>query len=122
MSAVKKKDLKVIVDGFDPATLKFVQALQRFEILKKCGLLQDGVSSMFKKFLQCIWMQPGDEKALMPKVLLRTELPPLRSVLLDTDELFLKKYVKKHDDKEVVAELMMNIFTADICFLYQKAW
>lgn len=58
----------------------------------------------------------------MPKVLLRTELPPLRSVLLDTDELFLKKYVKKHDDKEVVAELMMNIFTADICFIYQKAW
>ncbi|KAF3602854.1 hypothetical protein F2Q69_00037066 [Brassica cretica] len=56
-------------------------------------------------------MQPGDEKALMPKVLLRTELPPLRSVLLDTDELFLKKYAKKHDDKEVVAELMMNIFT-----------
>lgn len=28
MSAVKKKDLKVIEDGFDPATLKFVQALQ----------------------------------------------------------------------------------------------
>ncbi|CAN6990480.1 unnamed protein product [Brassica rapa subsp. trilocularis] len=88
MSAVKKKDLKVIEDGFDPATVKFVQALQRFETLKKCGLLQDGVSSMFKKFLQCIgsfrviWMQPGDEKSLMPKVLLGTELPPLRSVLL----------------------------------------
>ena len=28
MSAVKKKDLKVIEDGFYPATLKFVQALQ----------------------------------------------------------------------------------------------
>lgn len=33
-------------------------------------------------------------KALMSKVLLGTELPPIRSVLLDTDELFLKRDVK----------------------------
>lgn len=29
------------------------------------------------------------------------ELPPIRSVLLNTDELLLKRYVKKHDDKEL---------------------
>ncbi|CAN7111572.1 unnamed protein product [Brassica rapa subsp. narinosa] len=76
-------------DGFYPATLKFVQALQRFETLEKCGLLKDKVSSMLKKFLQCI-----GSLTLMSKVLLGTELPPIRSVLLDTDELFLKRDVK----------------------------
>ncbi|VVA93694.1 unnamed protein product [Arabis nemorensis] len=49
-------------------------------------------------------------KALMSKRLLGTELPPMSSVLVCTDEMFLNKYVRKHDDKQLVRELMA-IFT-----------
>ncbi|KAF8109863.1 hypothetical protein N665_0090s0045 [Sinapis alba] len=49
-------------------------------------------------------------KALMSKGLLGSELPPLSPVLAVTDEAFLNKYVRKQDDKELVAELMA-IFT-----------
>ncbi|VVA93758.1 unnamed protein product [Arabis nemorensis] len=49
-------------------------------------------------------------KALMSKRLLGSKLPPLSHVLAITDEAFLNKYVKIHDDKELVAELMA-IFT-----------
>ncbi|KAL1226106.1 Transcription termination factor MTERF2 [Cardamine amara subsp. amara] len=52
-------------------------------------------------------------KALMSKGLLGdrgSELPPMQSVLNKADQIFLKRYVTKHDDKELVAELMA-IFT-----------
>ncbi|VVA93740.1 unnamed protein product [Arabis nemorensis] len=49
-------------------------------------------------------------KALMLKSLLASKLPPLSHVLAITDQAFLNKYVKIHDDKELVAELMA-IFT-----------
>ncbi|VVB03821.1 unnamed protein product [Arabis nemorensis] len=49
-------------------------------------------------------------KALMSKGLLGTELPSMSSVLVRTDEVFLNKFVRKHDDKELVDELMA-IFT-----------
>ncbi|KAL1226107.1 Transcription termination factor MTERF4 [Cardamine amara subsp. amara] len=52
-------------------------------------------------------------KALMSKGLLGdrgSELPPMQSVLNKADQIFLKRYVTKHDDKELVAELM-SIFT-----------
>ncbi|CAH8359098.1 unnamed protein product [Eruca vesicaria subsp. sativa] len=50
-------------------------------------------------------------KALMSRGLLgRSELPPIASVLSLSNQAFLNKYVNKHDDKELVAELMA-IFT-----------
>ncbi|CAH2048026.1 unnamed protein product [Thlaspi arvense] len=49
-------------------------------------------------------------KALMSKGLIGSELPSLSSVLVCTDETFLKRYVRKLDDDELVAELMA-IFT-----------
>ncbi|CAH8352769.1 unnamed protein product [Eruca vesicaria subsp. sativa] len=46
-------------------------------------------------------------KTLMCKGLLGSEPPPIGSALACTDELFLKRYVRKHDDdKELVDELM----------------
>ncbi|CAH8352760.1 unnamed protein product [Eruca vesicaria subsp. sativa] len=51
-------------------------------------------------------------KALMSKGLIRSELPSVSSVLACTDYMFLIKYVRKHDDKELKAELMA-IFTKD---------
>lgn len=45
-------------------------------------------------------------KTLMSKGLLGNKLPPVSPVLAITDEAFLNKYVRKHDDKELVAELM----------------
>ncbi|ESQ29223.1 hypothetical protein EUTSA_v10023472mg [Eutrema salsugineum] len=47
-------------------------------------------------------------KALMSKGLLGkgSELPSMSYVLAITDQAFLNKYVKKHDDKELVSELM----------------
>ncbi|XP_010430249.1 PREDICTED: transcription termination factor MTERF4, chloroplastic-like [Camelina sativa] len=45
-------------------------------------------------------------KALMSKGLLRSQLPPMSSVLACTDEAFLNRYVRNHDDKELVPELM----------------
>ncbi|XP_010418174.1 PREDICTED: uncharacterized protein LOC104703800 [Camelina sativa] len=51
-------------------------------------------------------------KALMSKGLLESELPPMSSVLVCTNEQFLNKYVRNHDDKELVLELMA-IFTRD---------
>ncbi|KAF8046013.1 hypothetical protein N665_4123s0001 [Sinapis alba] len=45
-------------------------------------------------------------KTLMSKGLLGSEPPPVGSSLACTDELFLKRYVRKHDDEELVAELM----------------
>ncbi|XP_024004242.1 transcription termination factor MTERF15, mitochondrial isoform X3 [Eutrema salsugineum] len=45
-------------------------------------------------------------KALMSKGLIGSELPALSPVLAITDQAFLNKYVKKHDDKELVADLM----------------
>ncbi|KFK23257.1 hypothetical protein AALP_AAs45371U000100, partial [Arabis alpina] len=49
-------------------------------------------------------------KALMSKGLLANKLPPLSSVLAITDQAFLNKYVKIHDDKKLVVKLMA-IFT-----------
>ncbi|CAH2047967.1 unnamed protein product [Thlaspi arvense] len=51
-------------------------------------------------------------EALMSKGLLGdgSELTPMSSVLACTDETFLNRYVRKHDDKELVPELMA-IFT-----------
>ncbi|CAH8353472.1 unnamed protein product [Eruca vesicaria subsp. sativa] len=49
-------------------------------------------------------------KALMSKGLLGNKLPPVSPVLGVTNEAFLNKYVRKHDDKELVAELMA-VFT-----------
>ncbi|KAF8053193.1 hypothetical protein N665_1450s0008 [Sinapis alba] len=49
-------------------------------------------------------------KALMTKGLLGSELPSVCSVLACTDKVFLRRYVRKHDDKELVAELIA-IFT-----------
>ncbi|CAH2047974.1 unnamed protein product [Thlaspi arvense] len=51
-------------------------------------------------------------KALMSRGLLGngSELPPLYVVLPITDEAFLVKYVRNHDDKQLVLELM-SIFT-----------
>jgi len=52
-------------------------------------------------------------EALMSKRLLGdtgSELPPMSSVLVCTDELFLKRYVRNHGDKELVLELM-TIYT-----------
>ncbi|CAH8359104.1 unnamed protein product [Eruca vesicaria subsp. sativa] len=50
-------------------------------------------------------------KALMSEGLLGTELPSIGSVLVCTNEMFLNKYVMKHDgDKKLVAKLMA-IFT-----------
>ncbi|KAL0793879.1 hypothetical protein Bca101_065256 [Brassica carinata] len=49
-------------------------------------------------------------KALMTKGLLGSELPSVCSVLACTDKMFVRRYVRKHDDKELVAELM-DIFT-----------
>ena len=45
-------------------------------------------------------------KVLMSKGLLESELPPMSSVLTSTSESFLNLYVSKHDDKQLVAELM----------------
>ncbi|CAF1840148.1 BnaC04g19840D [Brassica napus] len=45
-------------------------------------------------------------RTLMSKGLLGNKLPPVSPVLAITDEAFLNKYVRKHDDKELVAELM----------------
>ena len=46
-------------------------------------------------------------KTLMSKGLLGSEPnPPVGSALACTDELFFKRYVRKHDDEELVAELM----------------
>ncbi|KAL1226112.1 Transcription termination factor MTERF15 [Cardamine amara subsp. amara] len=50
-------------------------------------------------------------KALMSKGLLGSELPPI-SLLGRTDEVFLQRYVRKHDDKQLVNELMA-IFSGD---------
>ncbi|CAH8389877.1 unnamed protein product [Eruca vesicaria subsp. sativa] len=56
-------------------------------------------------------------KALMSEGLLGTELPSIGSVLVCTNEMFLNKYVMKHDDdvddKKLVAKLMA-IFTGDL--------
>uniref|UniRef100_M4EE57 Uncharacterized protein n=1 Tax=Brassica campestris TaxID=3711 RepID=M4EE57_BRACM len=49
-------------------------------------------------------------RALMSKGLLGSELPSVCSVLACTDKMFLRRYVRKHDDKGLVAELMA-IFT-----------
>ncbi|KFK40598.1 hypothetical protein AALP_AA2G016400 [Arabis alpina] len=49
-------------------------------------------------------------KTLMSKGFLRSELPKMTSVLAITDQDFLNKFVRKHDDKALVAELMA-IFT-----------
>ncbi|CDY19514.1 BnaC09g13890D [Brassica napus] len=49
-------------------------------------------------------------KALMSKGLLGSELPSVCSVLACTDKMFLRRYVRKHNDKGLVAELMA-IFT-----------
>ncbi|CAG7860932.1 unnamed protein product [Brassica rapa] len=53
-------------------------------------------------------------KALISKGLIKSELlPPLSSALVCTDQDFLKRYVRKHDeDEEFVAELMA-IFTGE---------
>ncbi|CAA7029844.1 unnamed protein product [Microthlaspi erraticum] len=54
-------------------------------------------------------------KALMSKGLLgdrKSKLPEKESVLVCNDEEFLKRFVRNHDDKELVAELMA-IFTKD---------
>ncbi|CDY12950.1 BnaA09g13240D [Brassica napus] len=51
-------------------------------------------------------------KALIAKGLIRSELPPVSTVLVCTDQDFLKRYVRKHDDDELVAELM-GIFTGE---------
>ncbi|ESQ29209.1 hypothetical protein EUTSA_v10024167mg [Eutrema salsugineum] len=45
-------------------------------------------------------------KTLMSKGLMGSELPPMSLVLAITDEAFLTKFVRKYDDKELVAELM----------------
>ncbi|ESQ29218.1 hypothetical protein EUTSA_v10024076mg, partial [Eutrema salsugineum] len=45
-------------------------------------------------------------KALLSKGYIGSELPPLWAVLAITDEAFLNKYVRRHVDKELVAELM----------------
>ncbi|CDY39798.1 BnaA09g10500D [Brassica napus] len=47
-------------------------------------------------------------KALMTKGLLGSELPTMSPVLAITDEAFLNKYVRKHNDKKLVAELMAS--------------
>ncbi|CAH2047957.1 unnamed protein product [Thlaspi arvense] len=52
-------------------------------------------------------------KALMNKRLLKSELPGISYVLAITDQVFLGRYVKKHHDKELVAELMAIFFTRD---------
>ncbi|KAF3520294.1 hypothetical protein DY000_02063300 [Brassica cretica] len=54
-------------------------------------------------------------KALISKGLIKSELlPPLSSALVCTDQDFLKRYVRKHDeDEEFVAELMA-IFTGEM--------
>ncbi|CAN6971321.1 unnamed protein product [Brassica rapa subsp. trilocularis] len=49
-------------------------------------------------------------RALMSKGLLGSELPSVCSVLACTDKVFLRRYVRKHDDMGLVAELMA-IFT-----------
>ncbi|CAH8256990.1 unnamed protein product [Arabidopsis lyrata] len=51
-------------------------------------------------------------KVLISKGLLESELPAISSVLTSTSEKFLNCYVRKHDDKQLVAELMV-IFTGD---------
>ncbi|ESQ28140.1 hypothetical protein EUTSA_v10019750mg [Eutrema salsugineum] len=45
-------------------------------------------------------------KTLMSKGLMKSELPPMSHVLAVTDEAFLNKFVRKLDDKEIVADLM----------------
>ncbi|CAH8256154.1 unnamed protein product [Arabidopsis lyrata] len=52
-------------------------------------------------------------KALMSKRLPGSELPPMSSVLVCTNEEFLNRYVRNHEDKELVPELMA-IFTRDM--------
>ncbi|KAL1216889.1 Transcription termination factor MTERF5 [Cardamine amara subsp. amara] len=49
-------------------------------------------------------------KALMSKGLIKRKLPPMSTVLVCTDEAFLNRYVRNHDDKELGTELMA-IFT-----------
>ncbi|XP_024016712.1 transcription termination factor MTERF4, chloroplastic-like [Eutrema salsugineum] len=51
-------------------------------------------------------------KALMSKGLLGSELPSMTRVLACRNQVFLERYVRKHDDKKLVAELM-SIFTGD---------
>ncbi|KAL1213271.1 Transcription termination factor MTERF4 [Cardamine amara subsp. amara] len=49
-------------------------------------------------------------KALMSKGLIERKLPPMSTVLVCTDEAFLNRYVRNHDEKELGTELMA-IFT-----------
>ncbi|CAH8256152.1 unnamed protein product [Arabidopsis lyrata] len=51
-------------------------------------------------------------KVLISKGLFGSELPPISSVLTSPREKFLNCYVRKHDDKQLVAELLV-IFTGD---------
>ncbi|CAH8341036.1 unnamed protein product [Eruca vesicaria subsp. sativa] len=52
-------------------------------------------------------------KALMSKGLIRSELPPVSTVLVCTDEDFLKRYVRKHEDDEKLVSELMGIFTGE---------
>ncbi|XP_010430224.1 PREDICTED: uncharacterized protein LOC104714528 isoform X1 [Camelina sativa] len=45
-------------------------------------------------------------KVLMSRGLLGSKLPPMSSVLTYTNQEFLRRYVKKHEDKQLVAQLM----------------
>ncbi|EOA34091.1 hypothetical protein CARUB_v10021598mg [Capsella rubella] len=44
--------------------------------------------------------------ALMPKGLIGNELPSISYVFICTNQVFLNRYVKKHEDKQLVTELM----------------
>ncbi|KAF8092919.1 hypothetical protein N665_0396s0008 [Sinapis alba] len=53
-------------------------------------------------------------KALIAKGLIKSELPPVSTVLVCTDQDFLKRYVRKHDDDEELVAELMGIFTGEM--------
>lgn len=52
-------------------------------------------------------------KALISKGLIKSELPPVSTVLVCTDQDFLKRYVRKHDDDEELVAELMGIFSGE---------
>ncbi|KAL0762345.1 hypothetical protein Bca101_078496 [Brassica carinata] len=74
------------------------------------------------------WIQHGEDlvprcnviKALIAKGLLESEPPSIPCVLAYTNEAFLKRYVMKYDDKQLVTELLARKKCLLCSFMIQK--
>ncbi|CAA7031864.1 unnamed protein product [Microthlaspi erraticum] len=52
-------------------------------------------------------------EALLSRGLLGSKVPAMSSVLVCTDQSFLKKYVKKHDDDKHLVLVLMDVFNGE---------